>query len=223
MADGISGESGAREASHIGVASLSELLGQWLPLDGGDSDLGVGKRMRRIFNRANNTLLDVRKNDWQLGHMGTTAAVAIVDNMTLWFGWLGDSRVYLVRGGEAQQLTVDHGLAQAMANAGLIKPADVERHPYRNTLWKYLGCDNLGDGVDLDSIQLDDDDRIVLLTDGVSDRLNEHQIAGFVSEADDPEEACEALIEAALANDSTDDLSVVTVFINGDFSPVCID
>lgn len=242
VADGISGEAGAREASQLAVTELTRSIHEWVPLlgvlTGDDHSLdGAGEyvaddfspsapsrrevieqRIRQTFEDVNQMLLSVRDQELQLCHMGTTAALAMLHDTRLWFGWLGDSRIYLIRDGKGLQLTVDHGLARAMADAGLISKEAVSRHPYRNTLWKYLGCDSLGDGADVDSLQLFDGDRIVLLTDGITNRVGDTAIAQIVVESQDPDEACESLVDAALGNHSTDDLSVVTVFVDGDES-----
>src|SRR5215207_6321013 len=86
----------------------------------------------------------------------------------LWIASVGDSRAYLVRDGQIEQLTVDHSLAQALVENKTISAADAKEHRFRNVLWKYLGNKEVGDGPEVKAIPIKPGDRFLLCSDGLS-------------------------------------------------------
>ena len=90
---------------------------------------------------------------------------------------VGDSRAYLFRRGQLQQLTRDHTVAQALADAGQINQDDVRRHPKRNTLTNYLGGHRGRVKADVRWLRLEDGDRVLLCSDGLSDMVEDPEIA----------------------------------------------
>ena len=91
--------------------------------------------------------------------MGTTLTLAYSVGVHLFLIHVGDSRAYLFRRGQLQQLTRDHTVAQALADAGQIKQEDVRKHPKRNTLTNYLGGHRGKIKADVRWLRLEDGDR----------------------------------------------------------------
>ena len=90
---------------------------------------------------------------------------------------MGDSRVYLIRKGKIEQLTVDHSIAQALVEAKTISAAEARVHRYRNVLWKYLGSAEVGEGPEVKLVPLQAGDRFLLCTDGLSGVVSDEQLA----------------------------------------------
>ncbi len=123
---------------------------------------------------------------------------------------IGDSRVYLVRGGEIVQVTTDHSVVQELIAAGRLSPEEAENHPYGNVITRAVGP---SDGVKPDYVRLDlvDGDRFVICSDGLTKELTDYGIQHFLGEHADPGEAVDAMMQAALENGGRDNISVIVV------------
>ena len=105
--------------------------------------------------------------------MGTTLTAAYSMGIDLFIVHLGDSRVYLHRRGVLKQLTKDHTVAQAMADAGYISPEDVRRHVKRNALTNFLGGHHGKVKAELRWLRLNDGDRLLLCSDGLNEMVDD--------------------------------------------------
>jgi protein phosphatase len=101
------------------------------------------------------------------GTMGTTLTVAWLVADTAWLAHVGDSRAYLVRGGQVTQLTDDHTWVARQVRQGRLAPSEAARHRFRNVLLQAIGTEETVD-VDLLRVPLAPGDRLVLTSDGVS-------------------------------------------------------
>jgi serine/threonine protein phosphatase PrpC len=124
--------------------------------------------------------------------------------------WAGDSRAYLLRHGQLQQITRDHSLVQELVDAGSLRPEDAERHPHANVITRAVGADD--EKLELDKVigQIQPGDRFLLCSDGLSKTLNEQEIQGLLG-APDGVPPTELLIAAALAHRVNDNVTAVVV------------
>ena len=81
--------------------------------------------------------------------MGTTAVVAVEKNGQMYVAGLGDSRAYLIRDGEVDQLTVDHSVAQSLVASGALTAEEARQSPWQHVLHKFLGCAEMNEGADV--------------------------------------------------------------------------
>jgi protein phosphatase len=148
--------------------------------------------------------------------MGTTIVLALwrKGSPVMFVTGMGDSRVYLVRGGKIEQLTVDHSIAQALVEAKTISAAEARVHRYRNVLWKYLGSAEVGEGPEVKAVQLQAGDRFLLCTDGLSGVVSDEQLLSFVTEHPDAQQCAEGLGQLALDQGSRDNVSVIVIEVN---------
>jgi serine/threonine protein phosphatase PrpC len=114
--------------------------------------------------------------------VGSTAVAAAVVGGTLHVGWAGDSRAYLLRGGELRRLTHDHSLVAELVRHGVITEADAQTHPNRNVVTRGLGVSmkgkDPGEGpAETLAVPLEAGDRVLLCTDGLHGFLPEPAIA----------------------------------------------
>jgi protein phosphatase len=145
--------------------------------------------------------------------MGTTAVMAVVQQRQLVLAAVGDSRAYLVRQQQPQQLTVDETLAQLLQDTGLFSDVPEAQMPARHVLWNCLGRQEFSLSQPR-TLTLQPGDRLLLATDGVTDKVPAAAIAQAVSENDDPLDAAEQLVAHARRQGSRDDATCVAIYRN---------
>jgi protein phosphatase len=128
---------------------------------------------------------------------------------------VGDSRVYLLRQGELEQLTTDHSLVQELVDEGQLSEAEADIHPARHVLTRALGVDP---DVTVDDIQILPvrGDRYLLCSDGLPRELSDNQIASVLRRLEQPGEAAKALVAEARARGGNDNITVVVVDVIDD-------
>lgn len=123
---------------------------------------------------------------------------------------IGDSRVYLLREDSLVQVTTDHSVVQELIAAGRLSPEEAENHPYGNVITRAVGP---SDSVKPDYVRLDvqDGDRFVICSDGLTKELTDYGIQHFLNEHDDPAAAVDAMLDAALENGGRDNVTVIVL------------
>jgi protein phosphatase len=140
--------------------------------------------------------------------MGTTLTLACSSADELFIGHVGDSRAYVLRGGNLIRLTRDHTHAQELADAGLIPQENVARHRLRHVLSRALGPRGSDIEVDVTRLRLLDGDQLLVCTDGLTGMVPDEAITPLVGKGT-AQEACQALIDAAIAAGGKDNVTVV--------------
>ncbi len=154
---------------------------------------------------------------------GTTAVVALLVDSVSGPVWLlanvGDSRIYRFNDGELEQVSVDHSLVQELVDAGEITEAAAAVHPSRNVITRALGGSALPGGVsgeaDYFLLPLAAAERLLLCSDGVSGMLQHDQIGAILAEHEDPRDAAEKVVAAAVAAGGHDNATAVVVDVVG--------
>jgi len=128
---------------------------------------------------------------------------------------VGDSRVYLWRGGELKQVSADHSYVQELLSEGFISAAEARVHPRRNIVTRALGIE--GDvSADSWTLPMLVGDRYVLCSDGLVDEVDDEQIASILRASSDAQLAADTLVAAANANGGRDNVTVVVVDVADD-------
>ena len=146
--------------------------------------------------------------------MGTTAVLALEVGNRLYVASIGDSRAYLHRDNELRQLTIDHNMAQTLVQVGAISKEDVHDHQWRHMLWKYLGSANPKDRPDVTDFHLRAGDRVLLVTDGITEMLRDQDLAMIVNRHNTAEDAAEALTRSAVARGTRDDATSLVIDVS---------
>ena len=128
--------------------------------------------------------------------------------------WAGDSRIYLLRDGVLRQLTRDHSLVQAMVDAGTITAAEAEKHPRANVITRAVGAGDEPLALEEIAGKLRVGDRFLLCSDGLTKVVNEAEMTTLLS-APEGVPLPELLLQAALAHEAGDNVTVVTVEVRG--------
>jgi hypothetical protein len=129
---------------------------------------------------------------------------------------LGDCRAYRIRGNRVEQLTADHDVRQALIAAGMLTPEEARTYRIHNVLVRYLGSVEAGNDPDLLFPELQPGDRLLLCTDGLSNFLTEEQFVACVREHPEVQDSVDALVQAALAAGTRDNVSCVVVQVEDD-------
>ena len=151
VADGMGGQQAGEVASKRAIEIVPRELRKNLAASlNPEAVKGVTKR---AIVQANEEIMAMGALDKDMKNMGTTVVMAIWrKGNELFIAGVGDSRAYLIRNGQAQQLTTDHSLAQALVEARTISPAEAKDHRFRNVLWKYLGSKEVGEGPEVNVV-----------------------------------------------------------------------
>ena len=176
VADGMGGMAAGEVASRMAIATGVKLF-QKSPKWG----FKINKREARdLFQRVNNYLQEIdlaltqrSEEDRRLFGMGTTLTASYSIGVDLFVIHVGDSRAYLYRDGKLLQLTKDHTVAQAMADAGYIAPEEIRHHNKRNVLTNFLGGHHGKVKADVRWLRLRDRDRLLLCSDGLNDMVDD--------------------------------------------------
>ncbi|MBN1811954.1 MAG: Stp1/IreP family PP2C-type Ser/Thr phosphatase [Anaerolineae bacterium] len=145
-------------------------------------------------------------------NLGSTVTSALIIGDVATVANVGDSRTYLLRDGRLEQITQDHSLVARLVDAGVIKPEEVRSHPQRNQIYRCLGHKPTVD-VDTFTVQLRQDDRLILCSDGLWEMAPDAEIQRIVEGARSPQKASDALIEAANRAGGQDNIAAIVVEI----------
>ena len=166
IADGMGGAQAGEVASRLAAAALKE---------SGSKTLGGERRISDLIQEANRRVYDRSSTDPNTSGMGTTITVALVENGSVAFGHVGDSRAYLIRGGRMEQVTEDHSLVNELMKSGKLSREEAESHPQRSVITRALGTDPDVD-VDTFTIEAKTGDVFLLCSDGLTDMVGEREI-----------------------------------------------
>jgi protein phosphatase len=211
VADGMGGQAAGEIASKRAVEVIPRELRKHLqPNTNTDAAKSI---IRKAVVQANEEIIAMGALDRDLKNMGTTVVLAIwrKGTPTLYVTGVGDSRGYLVRDNQITQLTVDHSLAQALVEAKTISPEEAKDHRFRNVLWKYLGSKEVGEGPEVKIVSLQNGDRVMLCTDGLSGVVNDEMLLNFIVEHPEVQECADGLGQYALDNGSRDNVSCIVI------------
>ena len=214
IADGMGGHEKGEVASRTATEAVIRAL-QAEPffqsgdfLSGEQNDQAVVELLRDAVTTANRDVYALKME--QRTNMGTTIVLALVLRGKAYIANVGDSRAYLLRGGQARQLTEDHSFVERMVASGQITEAEARLHPQRNIVTRSVGTDPSVE-VDLFVEPLQPGDKLLLCSDGLSGPLSDAALVHVVEREPDLDAACRALVKAALDSGGTDNISVVLV------------
>jgi protein phosphatase len=217
VADGMGGHEGGDVASAIVVEEFGRLAEEgYDPGRGREAVAGaIEAAQHRILEYAEE---QARRGVERRRSAGTTLVAALLvdegDGPAWLLANLGDSRIYRMTGGVLEQVSTDHSLVQELVDAGRITPEEVATHPERNVITRALG-DALRVEPDYFVVPLADAERILLCTDGVNGMLDDDAIATILAEADDPRDAADRLVAAAVVAGGEDNATAIVVDVVG--------
>lgn len=209
VADGMGGHQAGEVASHLAVATVAaDLRAVHEAGPGLDGDVPT-LRLRDALRRANARVYAAGASDPALTGMGTTLTVLMMGTDEAVIGSVGDSRAYLVRGGQASQLTHDDTWLVTMLGLEGARDAAARAHPMRHVLTSIIGTRD-GGTPEVLAVPVQSGDLFVLTTDGLHNVVDDETLARLAASAP-PAEAAARLVQEALARHTTDNVTVVVV------------
>jgi PPM family protein phosphatase len=206
VADGMGGHRGGDVASRMAVDTIEALFRR-----------GEGALTEQV-QEANRAVFERSSIDRSVAGMGTTLTAALVQGARARLAHVGDSRAYLLRGGDLKMLTEDHTLVQRMVQQGEITEAEAERHPQRSVVTRALGIE-MSIPVDEAIVDLEPGDRLLLCSDGLTSMVDDRRVAEILEDEADPQAAAEALVRAANDGGGVDNTTVIVLAVEGDGEP----
>jgi PPM family protein phosphatase len=206
VADGMGGYAHGGIASNIALDTFFNAFYNNSPGKTGQSLRGAAQQANAAVMKISHGMGSVR--------MGTTLTVMNIVGNQLHFAHIGDSRLYLVRNHKATCLTNDHTQVAEMVRLKLLSPNMLRHHEQRSILNRCVGMQMFVQA-DVSQITLEVDDTLILCTDGVWSVIEDEEFAKFVHKGAEPEQINTQLIEEALARDSDDNASAITVRVRG--------
>ncbi|MGF6571873.1 protein phosphatase [Paraburkholderia sp. GAS333] len=201
VADGMGGHAVGDLASRLVIDALSRIAS---PVS--MKTLIADARAR--LQTANRQLRDEAARR-QVQRIGSTVVVLLACDRFCGYVWAGDSRIYLYRGGQLQQLTRDHSQVEQLKSLGVITDEEARHHPAQHMITRAVGATDMLD-LDDDAIEVVDGDVFVLCSDGLSNELSDDEIIAVLTSAE-RENASEELVELALAKGGRDNITAVVV------------
>ena len=199
IADGMGGAQAGEVASRLATAALKEA----------GANGGGEQRIADLIQEANRRVYDRSSSDPNTSGMGTTITAALVEDDIVAFGHVGDSRAYLIRDAEMEQLTEDHSLVNELLKTGKLSREEAETHPQRSVITRALGTDPDVDA-DTFSVRAETGDLFLLCSDGLTDMVSEESILDIVERnRKDIEGALRALVKEANRGGGQDNITVV--------------
>ncbi|WP_104055282.1 MULTISPECIES: PP2C family serine/threonine-protein phosphatase [unclassified Arthrobacter] len=204
VADGMGGHEAGEVASSICVRTLGEaaFVGEHLPKVGADE-------LRALLREA-----DTRIREATGGRAGTTVTGAVLvsgDGVPCWLVFnVGDSRTYRLTGGALEQITVDHSEVQELVDMGQITPDEALIHPRRHVVTRALGTGS-DTQADYWLIPVEPGDRLLVCSDGLTGEVSDGQLQQILSSVANPQDACAAMVQAALRSGGRDNITVLVV------------
>jgi len=208
VADGVGGHSAGEEASRLTVEQVATYVTHGMNCyytRDHDQDEEFQTQLRDAVDRCHNVVL----SEAEAGRKGmaTTLTLLLLTWPRAYLAQVGDSRAYLLRDRELVRLTRDQTVAQEMYDKGIISTTSMKRSPLRNVLTSAIGGSSIHSATTL--VDLEVGDVILLCSDGLSDMLADDTITECLSQHEGPADACQALLNDALAAGGRDNITVV--------------
>ena len=228
LADGIGGHRAGEVAAELAVNHMMQVVAR--------SD---GRHIRDTIEdavvEASDAIAAHAASNENMKGMGATCATAWIIGDRLHTAYVGDSRIYLIRGGRIQQLTVDHSWVQEAIEKGVITPEAARQHPNVHVIRRYLGSPNPPDpdfrlklfndegdqhAESNQGLQLQPSDILLLCSDGLTDLVWNDEILEVIRSKPSLKEASRALIELANSRGGHDNITIVLIAVPANFKLV---
>jgi protein phosphatase len=212
VADGMGGAAAGERASALAVESVESFVQntlKWFLHFGGREERVLFDELRQSLQQADRAIVERSQGNPSLFGMGTTLTMAYSVADDLYIVHAGDSRAYLFREGQLEQITSDHTVVQALVDAGMISAEEARHHSRRHVVTNVLGGPREGVYAEIHKIQVRDGDVFLFCTDGLIEPVPDDRIAAVLAEQAEPMDAARTLLQRALDGGGPDNVTVV--------------
>jgi PPM family protein phosphatase len=218
VADGMGGAAAGELASAMAADLIYKHMATVWATDPDVSPARFAFRMKEAVELANQQIHTYAYEHPDVRGMGTTVTAAGVSDGDLYLAQIGDSRAYLVRNGEAIQLTKDQSLTQRLVDAGELTEEEAEQSERRNIILQALGPDPRVK-VDLTHQPLRRGDTLIICSDGLSGLVRREEFSALTRKHPDLSALCSALIDLANERGGPDNITAVAAHFDGEGLP----
>lgn len=179
VCDGMGGHTGGEIASSIAISHIGKRFGDISSIGTKEDAISF---IKEIVSEANVLLYKYTQEHEESVGMGTTIVLAVITKDFLLFGNIGDSSGYVMRNKKLHKITTDHTLVSLLVKSGELTEEEAKEHPRKNVLMKALGATST---VEMDIFDVERDvDGILLCSDGLTNLLDDEQIAKVLLDED---------------------------------------
>ena len=222
VADGMGGHVAGEVASRVAVEAIESFIQETAGADKNrtwpfpfDPTISLGaNRLRAAFRLANRKIASAIADSQDLRGMATTASAVLLGPRTASVAHVGDSRVYVLRAGQLEQITNDHSWVEEQVRAGTLTPTAARQHPWRNVVTRALSGGEDPE-VDVTEVSPEPGERYLLCSDGLFTVVPDTRIADLLSQKDMSLEAiARSLVEAANEGGGPDNITALVLQID---------
>ena len=210
VSDGMGGHRGGDLAASVVVEDLPVMIETGLHKLKSERPASIRNLLKKCIRQQNEHLRLEGNSESGYKNMGATVVVALLRKDRAFIANLGDSRAYRYRKGRLVQLSCDHSVVFELLNAGHIESHQAEDHVAQGQLTQYIGMDENASPY-IRSFCLQQKDRLLLCSDGLTDMINDREIAETLKYQKDPQSACHAFIKAANVAGGHDNVTVLII------------
>jgi serine/threonine protein phosphatase PrpC len=207
VADGMGGHRAGDVASKMAIDSLK---GFWEKVEVINTAEEAESWLAEYIKIVNEILFTHSQANDECEGMGTTLVAAICTNRFTTISNIGDSRCYILNEMGFKQITEDHSLVNELVRHGQISKEDAEHHPRKNVLLRALGTEANVD-IDIRTITFEDGDLLLLCSDGLSNKVNQHEMKEVLTMDASLEKKASRFIELANLYGGEDNITLVIV------------
>jgi serine/threonine protein phosphatase PrpC/ABC-type cobalt transport system substrate-binding protein len=213
VADGMGGHAGGDVASAIAVKRILET--DHLYASPNDAEFAL----RSALLAANSLLAETVFEHGELTGMGTTVSGILRVENHVAIAHIGDSRIYLFRGGKLSQVSSDHTFVQRLVDSGRITADEAAVHPRRSVLMRVLGDVDASPEIDTTVLETRPGDRWLICSDGLSSYLSDDKLQTVLATVPGASDAATRLVKETLDQGAPDNVTVVLLDVDESFDP----
>ena len=216
VCDGMGGAAGGKMAAKLASSTYLDKFAFFYSdrFDDGEEQIVTPFEIKRIFSNAvyasNKVVYEKAMEDSELRGMGTTLTSALIIGQALYTANVGDSRVYIIRDGQAQRITKDNSYVQQLVDLGKISEEEARTYPGKNLITKAIGVREEIEP-DFTCTSLEAGDVILLCSDGLTNSATDEEIAEILSSEGDGEQKINYLIQYANIKGGEDNVTAVVI------------
>lgn len=210
VSDGMGGHRGGAIASGIVSEDLPVMIEIALDRLKVGTTRAVRSLLERMIAEQSKQLQMEGTSETGFRDMGATLVIVLLRKGRCFVANVGDSRAYRLRKGRMVQLTRDHSVISELIEKGKIEPEEAINHDTQGQITRYVGMEEKAHS-HVRSFALKKGDRILLCTDGLTDMVNDKEIAAILKTETDPQAACKSLVSAANKAGGHDNVTTLVI------------
>lgn len=214
VCDGMGGQAAGEVASKMGVDVLLQYFRETAPPSSNGHSLSIApaakgadsSALAQAIDLANRTIYSAGHSGGSHSGMGSTIVAALMRGHSLAIGHVGDSRIYMIRQGNIEQLTQDHSLVMEQVRMGYITREQADKSELQNVILRALGSEEEVEP-DIEELVAMPGDTLLMTSDGLTRHVRDEEILKIVTTAPNLKQACSALVKAAKDRGGDDNIT----------------